>query len=260
MASEVTKDGLEYLVEIGKKLVPIEEKNYDGRRYTRSQINAVDEPLVQAIRISTLSSLSDLCTNKFSQAKSDTVDTAIKGFEGFHPKDHVVHVVSPTQVQVVTAVSNVWKKRAVLIDCNLQETTQFTLGQFMKQDEFIIAVLSCFVQSDERDYVAKLAGNALSEQVTTAQDDGVSQTVGQRMGATLAEKTTVKNIVKLRLYRTFREVDQPESPFLFRLKQSGDNIPLFAFFEADGGAWKLQATENIARFLRSRLTDAIVVS
>jgi len=255
---DATKEQAEYLVELGKKLTPIEEKLYDGRRYTRQELKPVAEPTVTPIRISTLSSLTDLCTGKFNYNS----DAAQKpgGFEGFDGKRHVVHVVSEKQVQVITARSNNWKHREVLINCELTETTPFTLGKFMSQDEFIIAVLSCFVQSPDRDYVAKLAGNAMAENVTTAQDDGVSQQMATRAGATLGEKTTVKNIIKLRLYRTFREVEQPESTFLFRLKQSGENIPNFAFFEADGGAWKLTAVENVARFLRAGLKEATVVS
>lgn len=262
MATEFGKEHAEYLVEVGKKLAPIVTVEFDGRRYTRRDLKPVEEPLTTAIRISTLSSLADLCTSKFKLQHSGEVKTPAElGFEAFDPDAHVVHVVSPTQVQVVTARSNVWKRREILIDCNLTETTPFKLGTFLNQDEFIIAVLSCFVQGEDRDYVAKLAGNAMAERVTTAQDDGVSQSMGTRAGATLAEKTTVKNIVNLQLYRTFREVEQPTSQFLFRLKQAEQNIPQFAFFEADGGAWKLSATENIARYLRTKLPDtASVVS
>lgn len=247
---DLTKDHAEYLVDIGKKLTPIEEKIYDGRRYTRQELKAVNEPTVNPIQISTLSSLIDLCTNKFGEY----------GFEKFDPAAHVVHVVNERKVQVVSAQSNAWKNRETLVNCELTETAPFKLGTFMNQDEFIIAVLSCFVPNDDRSYVARIAGNAIAEKVTTAQDDGVSQQIGTRSGAVLADKATVKNIVNLQLYRTFREVEQPSSAFLFRLKQSGENIPQFAFFEADGGAWKLQAVENVARYLRAGLKEAVVVS
>ncbi len=67
--------------------------------------------------------------------------------------------------------------------------------------------------------------------------------------------------MEIQLYRTFREIQQPKSKFLFRLKQSETNLPTFAFFEADGGAWKLQAVEDIARYLRTKLpAEAIIVS
>ena len=256
--ADVDREALEYLVELGRKLVPVEKLQFGGRDYTRQEIKPVAEPQVTAIKISTLSSLADLCTGKF------THDGLAAGsshcFEGFDVKKHVIHVVSPSQVQVVGARSNQWRDREILIDCKLTETADFPLGKWLTQDQFIIAVLSTCVPGGDRDYVAKLAGNAMSEKVTTSQDDGVSQNVGTRSGAHILNQETVKNIVEVKLYRTFREVEQPTSKFLFRLQQSGENIPTFAFFEADGGAWKLEAIENVARFLRTQVPDAVIAS
>src|SRR5579863_5848760 len=153
MANE--REHAEYLVDLGKKLaaLPVEKLEYDGRHYTRQDIKPVAEPKLTAIKISTLSSLTDLCSGNFAPAgwvkgasPQLSVDTAVPkcGFECFNPHDHVVHVVSHDQVQVVTAVSDCWKNRETLIDCNLTQTTAFTLGKFMGQDEFLIALLSCF--------------------------------------------------------------------------------------------------------------------
>lgn len=251
--NDVTKEALEYMVEVGKKLTPVEKIKFGNRDYTRQEIKPVDEPLVAPLQISTLSSLADLCTGKFG-------DKGQTAFEDFKRGSHVIHVCSPTLVEVVSAQSNHWKRREVLVQCKLTETTPFPLEKFLSQDDFIIALLSCCVQTEDRDYIAKLAGNATAEAISTAQDDGVSQTIGTRSGAHLQTQETVKNIINLQLYRTFREVEQPSSSFLFRLKQSGDNMPTFAFFQADGGAWKLTAVENIARYLRTKIPDAVIAS
>jgi len=248
---EVEKAALEYLVETGKKLTEVKTFEIDGRTYTRNEIKPVSDPAISALSISTLSSLIDLCTGKFADGEA---------FEQFDPKKHVVHVCSPTQVKVITAKSNRWKDRQVLIDCSLTETASFPLGQFLGQDKLIIALLSCCAGELDRDYLTKLVGNVTAEKVTTAQDDGVSQQVGTRDGAHLETQKTVKNIVNLRMWRTFREVQQPKSQFLVRLRQSGENIPEFALFEADGGAWKLEAIENVARYLRAGLKEAVVAS
>jgi hypothetical protein len=45
---------------------------------------------------------------------------------------------------------------------------------------------------------------------------------------------------------------------LVRLQQSGDNVPTFALFEADGGSWKLETIENIARFLRAGIPAGLL--
>lgn len=89
----------------------------------------------------------------------------------------------------------------------------------------------------------------------------MSQTVSTKHGAHMVDAETIRNIVPLRFYRTFTEVEQPETKCLIRLKQSAENvIPNFALFEADGGKWRLEAIENVARHLRAALTNAVVAS
>lgn len=63
----------------------------------------------------------------------------------------------------------------------------------------------------------------------------------------------VPNPVKLRPYRTFHEVEQPASDFIFRMK-SERGISC-ALFEADGGAWENAAMANIKNYLEFELAD-----
>lgn len=58
---------------------------------------------------------------------------------------------------------------------------------------------------------------------------------------------------KLQPYRTFLEVEQPASDFLLRLDKEGRP----ALYEADGGAWKLEAKRNIAAYLCEQLADLV---
>ena len=54
-------------------------------------------------------------------------------------------------------------------------------------------------------------------------------------------------------YRTFIEVEQPESKFIFRMREGG----ACALFEADGGAWKLDAQNAVYEYLKDRLKEEI---
>lgn len=54
-------------------------------------------------------------------------------------------------------------------------------------------------------------------------------------------------------YRTFLEVEQPESQFLLRLNEKGE----VGLFEADGGMWKLAAKKNVSTYLENALADMI---
>lgn len=247
---ELSKDALEYMIETGKKLSSVEQLEYDGRHYTRQEIKPVVEPLPTALQISTLQSLIELLSEDFGG----------HGFEGFDPTQHLIHVMSERQVQVVSAQSNAWEQREVIVNCSLTETLAFPFGKFQTQDAFIIGLLSSFTQTPDRDDLARLAGAAKAEAVTLSHDDGIAQEITVKGGAHLVDKVAAKNLVNLAPYRTFRDVSQPISQFLFRMQQSGENFPTFALFEADGGTWKLDAIALIAAKLSAGLVKATVVS
>jgi hypothetical protein len=61
----------------------------------------------------------------------------------------------------------------------------------------------------------------------------------------------VPNPVVLAPFRTFPEIKQPESKFIFRM-QSG---PRAALYEADGGAWRNEAMSGIKEYLQDMLAD-----
>ena len=61
------------------------------------------------------------------------------------------------------------------------------------------------------------------------------------------------NPVTLCPFRTFVEVKQPESRFVFRMRQSEGRGVECAVFEADGGAWKNAAMSNVKEYLKKEL-------
>lgn len=128
---------------------------------------------------------------------------------------------------------------------------EIRFGQYMSYESMMIALKSKFVPTDELDELVKLLGTITEENRTAISDDGFTQSVNVRQGIALVGNKAVNPIVKLKPFRTFVEVDQPESEFLVRLRQGGE----VALFEADGGAWKLQARSNIAEHLRALLAD-----
>ena len=54
----------------------------------------------------------------------------------------------------------------------------------------------------------------------------------------------VPNPVKLIPYRTFQEVEQPSSLYVFRIKDDGGE-PMFKLVEADNGLWKNAAMKKV---------------
>ena len=77
-------------------------------------------------------------------------------------------------------------------------------------------------------------------------------------GVVKVEEVILSPIVNLAPFRTFAEVDQPISKFLFRMRREGNHVSA-ALFEADGGAWRLEAMKNIAEYLGFNLPKDVVV-
>ncbi|CAM3000170.1 hypothetical protein HAHI6034_11055 [Hathewaya histolytica] len=108
---------------------------------------------------------------------------------------------------------------------------------------------SSFVNVGDKEVLLKYTGLIQDEAVKSIGDDGVSQQVTVKTGVASVGQAVVPNPVKLAPYRTFPEVDQPISEFIFRMKEG----PSAAIFESDGGAWRNEAIKNIKEYLQERL-------
>lgn len=128
----------------------------------------------------------------------------------------------------------------------VSDVPSISVNQYMSQEHAVIELQSLYAVTDDRDYLL-----ALLSRIDVNQ--GVSSVDNVRTGAVLKEQQTVQPIVHLQPYRTFLEVEQPASDFLLRLDKEGRP----ALYEADGGAWKLEAKRNIAAYLGEQLADLV---
>ncbi len=143
-------------------------------------------------------------------------------------------------------------KREVLVEVNAI-LPRFEYGYFHGSEELIIALQSKFTSTQDRDLLLKVIGNVKEENVRTTGDNGISQAVTIKTGVASADDVLVPNPVALAPYRTFLEVEQPSSNFIFRMKDG----PKGAIFEADGGAWRNQAIFNVCEYLAEELAAEI---
>lgn len=115
----------------------------------------------------------------------------------------------------------------------------------------MIALKTKFVQSDDPNndvnLLVRFAGTAEGSTLRQYKDDGFSQAVTVADGIASKTDAEVPNPVSLRPYRTFHEIEQPESLFIFRMKER--NGMLCAIYEADGGAWRNAAIQSIKQYL-----------
>lgn len=117
----------------------------------------------------------------------------------------------------------------------------------------IRAAIEQAAKSSETKTATVMAECIAGENSVSTNDNGVTQTVEARQGVALNALIEIKPRVMLRPFRTFLEVEQPESEFLLRV----DPDEGIGFFEADGGIWKLEAKKNIADYFLKNMGDLI---
>ena len=229
----IIKEALQWIVESQQPKI-IRDGDWS---YTSEKLQRLDEELrADPIGMSTLSGLVD-----YIKSKVDALDDKM-----------LIHVVSPTEVQLISPLdADRQRERLVKVRAELPE---ITYGRFLNTEPFLISIRANFVQNEGSEEVLRFAGTIESGTLATYSDDGISQSATVKKGIAGKESALVPNPVKLRPYRTFIEVQQPESEFIFRMKDYDGEISC-AIFEADGGAWKREAMKNIKEYLEFELAD-----
>ena len=165
----------------------------------------------------------------------------------------IIQVVSATEVRLFSGLLEERDRETLFVAEAMLPC--FEYGREYNQEAFLIAMQSCFALSPDREAVTIMASNIVDTQQAAFTDDGVTQQAVIKTGITTKENAIVPNPVKLIPYRTFLEVDQPESDFVFRISEGPGGGPRFKLVEADGGRWKSEAVDNVKRYLVSALAD-----
>lgn len=232
--SGIIKEALEYIGFIsGPELQEI-----DGITYSDKELYPIiHNPLARAIQMNTLTSLVE-----YIKSQTDVICEKM-----------IVHVQSPTKVSLYSAL-DLERTRECLVEVNAR-IPEFEYGRYIDHERFCVALQAKFMDDPESDrgLVLKFAGTVEEGTVAQYSDDGISQKATIRTGIASKGEALVPNPVKLRPYRTFHEVQQPSSEFIFRMRSS-EGVEC-ALFEADGGAWENVAMENIKEYLKFELRD-----
>lgn len=238
MENSFLRDAIDRIVELAR---PYTLSTNDGHRYSNVELHEVkpEVELPERYSVDTLEALVKLI-------RTEGID---------HSPRLYVRVDSARRVMVDTTYTH--KEYAEFSRLPLYEAVSdvpiISVNQSISQEKAIVELQSLYAVTDDRDYLLALLSRIDVNQGVSSVDNGISQEVSVRTGAVLKEQQTVQPIVHLQPYRTFLEVEQPSSDFLLRLDKDGRP----ALYEADGGAWKLEAKRNIAAYLGEQLADLV---
>lgn len=119
-------------------------------------------------------------------------------------------------------------------------------------EQAAVALQTRFQENEDRAYTLQLLSQITTGAKVTTNDNGIATSVVTHKGVTLQQNVPIRPLVRLRPYRTFQEIAQPEGLFLIRIDDK--NI---TFTEADGGMWKLDARKTIANYLLENLEEYV---
>lgn len=232
------KEALQYIVGLSAPTI----KDICGETYSDKPLHRVDfTPLAEPIQLSTLESLVD-----YIKANVDAMGPKL-GAAMF------IHVVSPTKVRMYSTLnSNREREYIAEVTANVPE---FSFNRWIDHESFCIALQSKFLPCSDRALLLKFAGTVESGTIAEYGDDGVTQKATVKVGIAKKGEAVIPNPVELVAYRTFVEVEQPVSQYIFRM-QDRNGIQC-ALYEADGGAWKIGAMRRIKAYLENALEGRV---
>lgn len=217
-----------------------------GQEYATDEVVDVrkPEPIQELLQAATLAGLAEY-VGSHSLGESDEI---------------VVHIESFQRVSLITKPVGRFKQRDKVCSAVALWPEGLRFGQYIDVETFIVQLMALFVDTPDRANVLQVVGHLADEAVQDVDDDGVTQIVVTKQGVVRKGTASVPNPVVLAPFRTFRDIPQPASPFVLRIKSGGEGKPpLCALFEADGGIWKLNAVESIKGWLSENLASIDVI-
>nr|DAD87168.1 MAG TPA: hypothetical protein [Siphoviridae sp. ctM4P7] len=229
---------ISYLVGLGEEAAKPEVLEIAGKTYcTKDLIRYGKEEKAEPLTASSLTSLIDYIKGRKEELRSSMI----------------LHVVSPTKVRLLSGLLEE-RDRETLFEVTTNPNG-FEFDRYYSQEDFVINMQTAFVQSEETELILKVAGNVENKATANYGDDGCTQKTTIKRGIASREDVLVPNPVVLAPYRTFLEVEQPESKFVFRIKEGSGGEPNFKLVSADGGLWKYAAIKGIKEYLHNALQD-----
>ncbi len=233
------KDALAYVAGLKTEAL-LMRVDHEGRTYLNTTLQPLKDPGPRQINMATLESMVDYINFNPDKHELDTL---------------FIHVVSPYMVHLMRQMSGAWNQGPIVADVKYESPTVRFFNKYSDHDQFVVALQTLFQHTENRQELAKIIGNVTDQEINTVEDDGVSQQVTTRKGIAQVVAAVAPNPVTLKPLRTFPEIEQPTSPFIFRLRPGQEFLPQCALYECDNGMWKLDAIKSLRKYFIEAFTS-----
>lgn len=236
---EGLKEALQYITGLKEESMEPKILEINGDTYCNKDLRRYHRfPKADELSVNTLTAIVDY----------------IKGKPEELQETMILHIKSPTEVRLYSGlVDERDRERLLKAEAIVNE---FQFNNYYDQERFLIELQANFIETEDLKSIKMVSGNIQAGTTANYDDDGISQKTTIKSGIANNADVIVPNPVTLRPYRTFAEIEQPESNYVFRIKDS-DRGPAFKLVEADGGLWKNATMKIIKEYLEFELSEEL---
>lgn len=124
-------------------------------------------------------------------------------------------------------------------------------------EDFRIHLVTSFAPTAARAALLERIATVKDEAITTSEDDGVTQKVTAKVGISSVGQVALPPVIKLAQVRSFEDVEQIETPYLFRLRKGTMGIEA-ALFEVQTG-WETKQARLVAESVKGMIGGDFLV-
>lgn len=252
----------------------------EGRPYSTLQLTPIIDPRIKPLEIHTLTGIVDY----LERTDNDDRFPDDSDFQEIQNIDEIfIHIISHDHLDLYGTLMDPWKVRNHYLSISLIDDKPFPFGKWLDLEEAIIELQSkmvpditgtikisteeegpfsyceAVIQKTDLLPTIQLLSSVTECNQRISEDNGISQSITIQKGIRNKEQVEIANVIQLRPFRTFREIEQPSSFFVRRIRQGAES-PRVAFFEADGGAWKLEAIQKIKSWLSGKIPGVKIIA
>lgn len=231
---QTSKEAIEKIVELSKANIHVvNDISYTDKKLYQVKEEPSPDPAV--LNLHTLSGIVDYLKNKLDDEKKYTV-----------------HVSDYNHVEILGEYEPEFGRRKKYVSSTANDFT-FRFNNYYPHEEFMIALQTQFNSNYKLTNLLKITGNIVSESNIQTLDDGITQATTIRDGIVNKEKKDLPNPIDLIPKRTFPEIEQPQTEFIFRIRKTSLGSIELALFEASGGYWRIDCIHKIRDYLNEHL-------
>lgn len=224
----------------------------EGETYALGNYSLIeDKREVEPLEVSSLTAVCGYINKKLEPIDFDVCFIHVQGYE---------------DVVISSSFNMTSKRRSQYLTAKaMKGVERFEFGKYIPIETFLIQLATLFVDNADKLRLLSFISRVDVSATAILADDGVSQslTVHSALSGAIKANEKTPSLVILKPFRTFLEIDQPESKFIFRVRKnpSRETEITCALFEADGGVWKQKAVKDIHAWIEKSILpiNSIVV-